>query len=145
MKTEVSIHRRKFLQSTTLAAVGISTLNMFPLIAEAHRYSDDDINLIRPLEGYSPHIGILVSMLTWNRASVVRAVQGLTQSGLDFLVDDTVLVEIKSVAQLDNNHLAQAINYLEAYGLEIGLLINFGSRSLQFKRVMKPIKSKPEL
>jgi GxxExxY protein len=37
-------------------------------------------------------------------------------------------------------HLAQAINYLEAYGLEIGLLINFGSRSLQFKRVMKPIK-----
>jgi len=35
-------------------------------------------------------------------------------------------------------HLAQAINYLEAYGLEIGLLINFGNTSLQFKRVMKP-------
>jgi GxxExxY protein len=37
-------------------------------------------------------------------------------------------------------HLAQAINYLEAYGLEVGLLLNFGSQSLQFKRVMKPGK-----
>jgi GxxExxY protein len=48
------------------------------------------------------------------------------------------MVEIKVVIDLDDIHLAQAINYLEAYGLQIGLLINFGSRSLQFKRVMKP-------
>jgi hypothetical protein len=48
------------------------------------------------------------------------------------------MVEIKAVSQLDDVRLAQAINYLEAYGLEVGLLINFGSRSLQFKRVMKP-------
>jgi GxxExxY protein len=37
-------------------------------------------------------------------------------------------------------HLAQAINYLEAYGVPVGLLINFGNKSLQFKRVMKPVK-----
>ena len=50
------------------------------------------------------------------------------------------MVEIKAVIQLEEVHLAQAINYLEAYGLEIGLLINFGSKSLQFKRVIKSIK-----
>ena len=88
MKSELNIHRRKFLKSTSLAAVGISALNLLPLISEAHQTSDEDINLIGPLKGYSPHIGILVSMLNWNRASVIRTVQGLTQPELDFLVDD---------------------------------------------------------
>ena len=57
---------------------------------------------------------------------------------VDFFVEDKVMVELKAVIQLEDVHLAQAINYLEAYGLDIGLLINFGSRSLQCKRVMKP-------
>jgi GxxExxY protein len=57
---------------------------------------------------------------------------------VDFFVEDKVMVELKAVIQLEDVHLAQAINYLEAYGLEVGLLINFGSRSLQFKRVGKP-------
>lgn len=57
---------------------------------------------------------------------------------VDFFVEDKVMVELKAVIELQDVHLAQAINYLEAYGLAIGLLINFGSRSLQFKRVMKP-------
>ncbi len=61
---------------------------------------------------------------------------------VDFFVDGKVMVEIKAVIQLEDVHLAQAINYLEAYGIEIGLLINFGSRSLQFKRVMKSQGSK---
>ncbi len=52
------------------------------------------------------------------------------------------MVEIKAVVQLEDAHLAQAINYLEAYGLEVGLLLNFGNRSLQFKRVMKPAKNR---
>ena len=55
----------------------------------------------------------------------------------DFFVEGLVMVELKAVIQLEDVHLAQAINYLEANGSEIGLLINFGSRSLQFKRVMK--------
>lgn len=42
----------------------------------------------------------------------------------DFLVENTVLIELKAVTQLEDMHLAQAINYLEAYGLEVGLLIN---------------------
>lgn len=59
---------------------------------------------------------------------------------VDFFVEGLVMVELKAVIQLEDVHLAQAINYLETYGLDIGLLINFGSRSLQFKRVMKPGK-----
>ncbi len=53
----------------------------------------------------------------------------------DFLVDDVVSVELKAITQLEPVHLAQAVNYLEAYNLEIGLLINFGAKSLEFKRV----------
>jgi GxxExxY protein len=59
---------------------------------------------------------------------------------VDFFVEDKIMVELKAVIQLEDVHLAQAINYLEAYKMEIGLLINFGSRSLEFKRVMKPGK-----
>ena len=61
----------------------------------------------------------------------------------DFFVMNKILVEIKAVIRLEDVHLAQAINYLEAYRMEIGLLINFGSPSLQFKRVMKPKNHSP--
>ncbi|WP_121966784.1 GxxExxY protein [Myroides sp. N17-2] len=54
---------------------------------------------------------------------------------VDFFVAGCVMVEIKAVVQLEDVHLAQAMNYLEAYKLETGLLINFGSKSLEFKRV----------
>ena len=54
---------------------------------------------------------------------------------VDFLVGNVVSVELKAIIQLEDVHLAQAINYLEAYDLEVGLLINFGARSLEFKRV----------
>ncbi len=57
---------------------------------------------------------------------------------VDFFVEGKIMVELKAIIQLEDVHLAQAINYLEAYGLDIGLLINFGNTSLQFKRVMKP-------
>jgi len=54
----------------------------------------------------------------------------------DFVVEDKVMVEIKAVSKLDDVHLAQALNYLKAYKLEIGLLINFGDKSLVFKRLI---------
>ena len=46
------------------------------------------------------------------------------------------MVELKALIQLEPVHLAQGINYLEAYGLEVGLLLNFGARSLEFKRLI---------
>jgi GxxExxY protein len=61
---------------------------------------------------------------------------------VDFFVEGRIMLEIKAVIKLEDVHLAQAINYIEIYRLPIGLLINFGSRSLEFKRVMKP---KPKL
>lgn len=54
---------------------------------------------------------------------------------VDFFVEDTIMVEIKALTALEDVHLAQAMNYLEAYNMEVGLLINFGAKSLQFKRV----------
>jgi GxxExxY protein len=54
---------------------------------------------------------------------------------VDFFVEDKIMVEIKAIINLEDVHLAQAMNYVEAYNLEIGLLINFGAKSLQHKRV----------
>ncbi len=54
---------------------------------------------------------------------------------VDFFVEDRIMVEMKAVIALEDVHLAQAENYLEAYNVEIGLLINFGARSLVFKRI----------
>ncbi len=59
---------------------------------------------------------------------------------VDFLVDDKVMVEIKALTKLEDVHLAQAINYLEAYHLEVGLLLNFGATSLEFRRVVNSKK-----
>jgi GxxExxY protein len=62
---------------------------------------------------------------------------------VDFLVEDIISVEIKALTKLEDVHFAQAINYLEAYNLEVGLLINFGARSLGFHRLNNS-KFKPD-
>ncbi len=59
---------------------------------------------------------------------------------VDFFIEGKIMLELKAIIKLEDVHLAQAINYLEAYNMDIGLLINFGARSLEFKRVMKPGK-----
>ena len=55
---------------------------------------------------------------------------------VDFLIENKVIIEIKAVSELTDTHLAQALNYLEALNLEIGLLINFGAKSLELKRLI---------
>lgn len=59
---------------------------------------------------------------------------------LYFLVEEVIAVEIKTFGELTDAHLAQGINYLETQGLEIGLLINFVLKSLQFKRLINQKK-----
>lgn len=86
--------------------------------ALAFELQDRKINYIREQE---------MEILYKNRSVGTRRV--------DFFVEETVMVEIKALTQLENVHLAQAINYLEAYDLEVGLLINFGANRLEFKRV----------
>ncbi len=56
----------------------------------------------------------------------------------DILINKQVIIELKAVSQLENIHLAQAINYLETFNLDVGLLLNFGSRKLEYKRVIHP-------
>ena len=60
----------------------------------------------------------------------------------DFVVEDKVIVELKALVNLEDVHLAQAKNYVVAYEKPIGLLINFGARSLQFKKVFNSKLSK---
>jgi len=60
---------------------------------------------------------------------------------VDFLIEDKIILELKAVTSLDKVHLAQALNYLEAFKLEIGLLINFGNTRLEFKRLIKTLKN----
>ena len=64
------------------------------------------------------------------------------QRRVDFLVEEKICVELKALLNLEPVHFAQARNYLEVYNFEVGLLINFGSISLQYKRLKNP-KHKP--
>ncbi len=59
---------------------------------------------------------------------------------VDFLIEDKVMVELKAITTFEDVHLAQAINYLEAYQLEVGLLLNFGAKSLEFKQLVNSKK-----
>lgn len=52
----------------------------------------------------------------------------------DFIVEGKVLVELKAIIKLEDVHWAQILNYLKAYRIEVGLMINFGSKSMEFKR-----------
>ncbi len=55
----------------------------------------------------------------------------------DFIVEENIMLELKAIIQLEDAHLAQALNYLQAYKIDKGLLINFGARSLEVKRVFR--------
>ena len=54
----------------------------------------------------------------------------------DFVVEDKILVELKAIIEIEEVHWAQILNYLRAYRFEVGLLINFGGKSLDFKRLV---------
>lgn len=54
---------------------------------------------------------------------------------VDFFVESNIMVELKAISHLEDEHLAQAMNYLQAYNLPVGLLLNFGAKSMEFKRV----------
>lgn len=65
---------------------------------------------------------------------------------LDFLVEEKVIVELKALVRLDDVHVAQGLNYLVAYKVDKGLLLNFGAQSLEVKRLRHPLnKNKPIL
>ena len=58
---------------------------------------------------------------------------------LDFLIEDKVILEIKSFKEIENRHIVQVINYIKVFKLDVALLVNFGNTKLEFKRIMSPI------
>jgi len=125
------------------------------MIKEPYKYSDVTGKIIGCAMEVHNNLGNGFQEVVYQRAlSIEMNLQGvpherekempLTYKGhdigtrrVDFFVDEKIMVEIKAIKELEDVHLAQAINYLEAYHMEIGLLINFGNNKLQFKRVMK--------
>ena len=71
-----------------------------------------------------------------------RNVQLKTQFIPDFICYEKIIVELKSVRELDDTHRSQAINYAKVAGYEVALLINFGSTSLEFERFAVSVKSR---
>lgn len=116
-----NFNRRKFLQTTALAAAGTASFNFIPLQDFATPLPGDDINIIRAAEGYSPQIGILVSMMNWMRASVLRAVEGLKQPELDYLVDpeaNTIGALLMHMAATDTVYQDLTFNNLKDFSEE---------------------------
>lgn len=72
--------------------------------------------------------------------SIIYKGKDIGTQRVDFLVENTIMVELKAISQLDDSNYAQMINYLEAFKLEIGLLINFGEKRLKWKRFIKTLK-----
>ncbi len=62
---------------------------------------------------------------------------------VDFLVEDSILIELKALKGIEDVHLAQGLNYLVAYNLDKGLLINFGAKSIEVKRLRHPYNKMP--
>ncbi|MFL5787212.1 MAG: GxxExxY protein, partial [Flavisolibacter sp.] len=60
---------------------------------------------------------------------------------LDLIVEDNVLIEIKAISQLEEGSISQVLNYLNIFEIEVGLLLNFGEKSLRFKRFINTKKS----
>ncbi|MFM2337031.1 MAG: hypothetical protein RL115_224 [Bacteroidota bacterium] len=80
--------RKSFLQKTTALAAGLTGIGIMPLLAKEKTLSTEDgLFVIGPIEGYSPHIGALVTMLNYNRYTVLNAVKNLTIAELDHLHD----------------------------------------------------------
>lgn len=85
----------------------------------------------------------LAMEMVWSGLNVVREMEipimykgeHIGTRRVDFVVEGIIMVEIKAVRVLEDVHLAQAMNYVEASAMEVGLLLNFGGRSLEFKRV----------
>ncbi len=82
-----STNRRKFLQTAAFAAAGTAGASLLSFSSFGNPYAEDNPNIIGTVEGYSPQIGTLVSMLNWIRGSVERAVKNLKPEELDFLMD----------------------------------------------------------
>jgi hypothetical protein len=82
-----TIGRRDFLKSTTLITSGVVAMPFIPASVQAGQVPQDNMNVIGPRDGYSPHVGTLVSMMTWMRSVILEPVHGMTKVQLDYVHD----------------------------------------------------------
>jgi uncharacterized damage-inducible protein DinB len=88
MKTLNQLDRRDFLKSTVLITSGTLGLSIVPgMSTEAAPVSEDRVNVIGPREGFAPHLGTLLSMMTWMRGAILRPVKDMTPEQLDYVHD----------------------------------------------------------
>jgi hypothetical protein len=85
--SECTPSRRNFLKTAVGVTAGLSSLVVLPEPAWSAD-TDSNLNVIGPKKGYSPQIGTLVSMMTWMRTVALRAVKGMSQKDLDYLLDE---------------------------------------------------------
>jgi hypothetical protein len=86
-KNPINFDRRKFIKTTAVATTGLFAFSGFKSSDETNISSDENPYIIGPMEGYSLQIGTLVSMLNYNRQTVIDEVKSLTMSELDYLFD----------------------------------------------------------
>jgi len=136
---------------------GVVLLNDYPfasvaIVEDKYKYSDLTSRIIKAAMAVHGRLGSGFQEVIYQRALAIEMTeatlaferecemgifykdQGIGTRRVDFLVEGKVCVELKALTKLESIHYAQAINYLEAFNLEIGLLINFGSTSLEFRR-----------
>jgi len=124
------------------------------MVKEEYKYSDITEKIIgcalkvhqRMRSGYPELIYNRCLVIEFERASLPFLIEielpifyeeiQVGKRRVDFLIENKVVIEIKAVSELTDIHLAQALNYLEALNLEVGLLMNFGSKSLEVKRLI---------
>ena len=88
MKNSDSVDRRVFIRSTALLATGTLGLTMMTNVSFGTELAADDrVNVVGPREGFSPHVGTLLSMMTWMRTAILRPVKDMTIEQLDYLHD----------------------------------------------------------
>jgi len=106
---------------------------------EVHKFFGNGFQEIiyqRALAWEFSQVGLNFEQELWQNIYYKGLPEPIGRRRADFVVEKEVLVELKARAELEPTHYAQALNYLQAYKLEVGLLINFGSKSMEFKRLI---------
>ena len=160
VKIKLTLVSRKIQKSSKSQKSNQSQFRQFAMIKETYKYSELTSKIIGCAMTVHKTLGNGFQEVIYQRALAIEMqIQNINfireqemplqykgydvgTRRVDFFVEDKIMVEIKAIINLEDVHLAQAMNYVEAYNLEIGLLINFGAKSLQFKRVHNNNKKK---
>ncbi len=145
-----NLDRRKFLKRSSLFALGgLTTTGLMgatPLPASIPSIAPENMNIIGPREGYTPHIGTLVSMMNWMREVMLMPVQGMSISDLDYLIDDnanTIGAMLMHLAATERFYQINTFDNKKWGDFPEEDLMKFGAASTLGDRGRNEIKGKP--